>query len=282
MTSQRTPAGDDVLVRSAPIPLYVQIRDHLVRQIDQGQLHPGDRLPSEPELVERYRVGRPTIRQAVALLRQEGRVVTQRGIGTFVASQTARISLLSFDGLTHVLRAQGLEVKDTILGAGTTPEPPLEVLTVEDDGEWWTIRRLRALARKGGCQPLCVEADSFPLSLYPDAEAVFAQTGSATSVLKAAYHEQIASSEVASRAIKVPDPLRGLLELRRGEAVLAMERVNRAFDGTVVHVGSFIIRTDLVPLVEKVPNLAADRLLEGLRGVEHSLNELAAVLPEDA
>ena len=58
--------------RDSPLPLYVQIRDRIVEAIGTGDLPPGAQVPSEPELVSAYGVGRPTVRQALALLRREG------------------------------------------------------------------------------------------------------------------------------------------------------------------------------------------------------------------
>jgi len=251
------PIDERRLLREAPIPLYVQIRDRLVAAIKEGDLAPGDRIPSEPELVRTFQVGRPTVRQAVALLRQEGWVVTHRGLGTFAAGASAEISLLSFDGLTQVLRAQGLSLRDITLSSEQADTPELEVLSADDAGPWWIVRRLRYLVRGDHHEPLCVETDSFPLTVCPDAREIFARTGSATAVLEEAYGYEIDACDVASRAVRVPQRWRGALELAAGAPVLAVERVNRGVNGSVLHVGAFIIRTDLVPLIERLPNPAA-------------------------
>ena len=63
---------------------YRQIADHLRSVIDRGELHPGDRLPSEAELTRHYSVARMTARQAIQELRTEGRVVAEHGRGVFV------------------------------------------------------------------------------------------------------------------------------------------------------------------------------------------------------
>jgi GntR family transcriptional regulator len=63
---------------------YQQIADRLRDQIAAGILGPGDRLPSEPDLVSRYDASRNTVRLAIALLTNQGLVVTRQGLGTFV------------------------------------------------------------------------------------------------------------------------------------------------------------------------------------------------------
>lgn len=61
----------------------------VVRQIEQlilrGILRPGERLPAERELSERLGVSRPSLREAVAELQEEGLLVTKAGSGIYVA-----------------------------------------------------------------------------------------------------------------------------------------------------------------------------------------------------
>jgi DNA-binding transcriptional MocR family regulator len=63
---------------------YVQFADFLRRQIESGELTPGALLPSESALMQRFDVSRPMARKAVAILRNEGLVTTEQGIGTKV------------------------------------------------------------------------------------------------------------------------------------------------------------------------------------------------------
>ncbi|MHB8452803.1 MAG: GntR family transcriptional regulator [Mycobacteriales bacterium] len=247
------------LRRDSSLPLYVQIRDRLVDAITQGQLAPGARLPSEPELVARFGVGRPTVRQAIALLRQDGWVLTRRGFGTQVAASTEAVSLLGFDGLTRSLHARGISVQDTLLDSAVVSTPPLTILNVEDTGDWWTAVRLRRIPGATGLQPLCVEIDCFPCALCPHAPEVFSRTKSAAAVLQETYGFAVAASEVATVAVSVPPRWRSTLELPKGAPVLAMERVNTGLDGAVWHAVAFFLRTDLMPLVERLTNPAVAR-----------------------
>jgi GntR family transcriptional repressor for pyruvate dehydrogenase complex len=61
----------------------------VVRQIEQlilrGILRPGERLPSERELSERLGVSRPSLREAIAILQDQGLLSTKAGAGIFVA-----------------------------------------------------------------------------------------------------------------------------------------------------------------------------------------------------
>src|ERR1700742_5229418 len=57
----------------------------LSREIAQGRLRPGDRLPTEHALSATFGVSRNVVREAIAKLRSEGRVWSQQGRGAFVA-----------------------------------------------------------------------------------------------------------------------------------------------------------------------------------------------------
>lgn len=70
---------------------YELISDDLRRQIAAGELHPGDRIPSETALIERYKVSPPTLRQALAVLRTEGLLEAKHGIGTFVRAPRLKV-----------------------------------------------------------------------------------------------------------------------------------------------------------------------------------------------
>ncbi|MEV4139703.1 GntR family transcriptional regulator [Dactylosporangium sp. NPDC049742] len=70
--------------RSSDRPLYQQLADLLREQIRAGELAPGAFVPSESSLMQEYELGRPAVRNAVAVLRQEGLVVSARGARTMV------------------------------------------------------------------------------------------------------------------------------------------------------------------------------------------------------
>ena len=82
--------SDQVLKRSASIdkgsyePAYLQLANILRQSIAAGRLRPGDQLPSESQLCDRYRVSPMTVRRAINLLADQGVVTAEQGRGTFV------------------------------------------------------------------------------------------------------------------------------------------------------------------------------------------------------
>ncbi|MER6365054.1 GntR family transcriptional regulator [Kitasatospora sp. NPDC001527] len=67
--------------RRAP---YQQVADVIIREIDAGKYGPDGPIPSEPALCERFGVARETVRRALGVLRDAGRIETLRGRGSFV------------------------------------------------------------------------------------------------------------------------------------------------------------------------------------------------------
>lgn len=60
----------------------------LQQQLSLGEYQPGEKLPSEPELMEQFGVGRSTIREAIRILANTGSLSVRQGSGTFVEMQT--------------------------------------------------------------------------------------------------------------------------------------------------------------------------------------------------
>lgn len=69
-------------------PLYRQIKTLLVQGLERGDWKPGEPIPSEIELAQRYRVSQGTVRKAIDELAAENLLVRRQGRGTFVATHT--------------------------------------------------------------------------------------------------------------------------------------------------------------------------------------------------
>jgi GntR family transcriptional regulator len=91
--------------RASGLPAYRQVANQLRAQIAAGEYPAGTQLPSERELVDRYAVSRPTIRQAIAVLRTEGLVLAEHGRGLFVRPKPA-VQRLSRNRLSRRERSE--------------------------------------------------------------------------------------------------------------------------------------------------------------------------------
>lgn len=89
-------------------PLYTQLKNILIKQIKENQLKPGERLPSERELCEKYNVSRITVRQALAELENDGFIDRSHGKGTFVAQSKVEQELLTITPFQNSLLSRGM------------------------------------------------------------------------------------------------------------------------------------------------------------------------------
>jgi DNA-binding LacI/PurR family transcriptional regulator len=72
--------------KNSAIPRYYQFKELIKKQIEQGILKPGDKLSSEPKLIQKYKISSSTIRKAFLELSNEGLIRRENGKGTFVTS----------------------------------------------------------------------------------------------------------------------------------------------------------------------------------------------------
>jgi GntR family transcriptional regulator len=100
---------------NSPLPLYFQLARDIQEMIDSGELERGERVPSEISLSESYRIGRPTVRQALDLLQRKGLVLKRKGSGTFVREVPKAVSLFSLAGTSAAFMREGIKVKRNLI-----------------------------------------------------------------------------------------------------------------------------------------------------------------------
>jgi len=124
-------------------PLYQRVAQSLLREIAQGRLRAGDRLPTETELMSAHGVSRVTIRQALEVLRQQGLVERFAGRGSFV-SRPRDASVWTLQTVEDVARA-GAETDVRVLSWRLVRVPP--VLEGKLPGLGRSAYRLRGVRR---------------------------------------------------------------------------------------------------------------------------------------
>ncbi|MEV0584143.1 GntR family transcriptional regulator [Nonomuraea sp. NPDC050310] len=111
------------------VPVYRQLADIVRRQIECGELAPGQRLRTEPEYEFEYGISRASVRRAIAILRQEGLITTSRS-GSRVRTVRAMAEVPIGDE-TRVTTRMPTEMERRQLGV---PEG-VPVFVVEQDGD---------------------------------------------------------------------------------------------------------------------------------------------------
>lgn len=138
------------------VKLADQVAAKLQQLIASGEYKKGDKIPTEPELMQRFGVGRSTIRESVRILVNAGLVSVQQGKGTFVEDASVVTEPLH----QRLKRADGKELNEV--------RQMLEVSLVQKAAENRTekeVKQMRALLqqRKQAIaeenQQICLDAD---------------------------------------------------------------------------------------------------------------------------
>lgn len=217
--------------RSSPIPLYFQLKQILLEQIDSEVWQPGDLIPGEQELQDTYGLSRTTVRQTLADLVNEGRLHRQRGRGTFVTQPKFSHDPNVRPGAEGYIQSEGLEPGWEILSTDWVDHPPEGVrkrLQIDDNVRIYRIHRLR-LANN---ETIGYHYAYIPEPFVPQLNLEKLSEGGSLRYLRDL--PQMANS-IAQRTIEATianGPEIEKLGASPGEAILTIERLILADDGT--------------------------------------------------
>ena len=229
---------------SSGVALWRQVADGIERSIADGRLAAGDKLPSEIEIAETYRVNRHTVRRALAALSERGLVRAERGSGTYVEAPRLAYPLRSRTRFSEIVGTVGREPHGQLIAA--TEEPATRelarLLTLKTGAPLVRIETLRLADRV----PICVSTSWLSAERFPDAGHVFARAHSMTKLLA---HYSIrdyrrGASRITASIVEATDAAR--LDLALGRAVLVIDSTDVDPEGA--------------PLVAKRSRFAAERV----------------------
>ena len=230
---------DVVVNRSSPVPLYFHVAEQIEGAILDGELAPGDRIANEVALADQLGLSRPTIRQAIQTLVDKGLLVRKRGVGTQVVNAPIRrtVELTSlYDDLTR----SGLRPTTTVLAlelAGADA-PARQRLNVTSAERVWRLERLRAI--KGA--PLALMCNFVPASVTDLSQVDLEHTGLYEHFRAQAINLRVAHQVIGARTVDTREAR--LLDGRKGDPVLTMERTAYDDQGRAVEYGLHLYRPD--------------------------------------
>ncbi|MFE2075786.1 GntR family transcriptional regulator [Streptomyces misionensis] len=216
MTDARTPMprglfGDDAL------PLYERTAAQLLEDLRAAAARPGDRLPSERALVERYAVSRVTLRSALAQLESRGIVRPSSSRGWFVAelgllpeaTMTSGSVAPQVQGFADYAQANGLTTASKVLSATVRPATVSEAeqLRIAPGADLFDLHRLRFL---DGLL-VVLEHNRLPLAACPALAETDFSTASLYATLRAADPPQL--PRVADYSVEARHPTPREIEL---------------------------------------------------------------------
>lgn len=232
------------LDKQAPTPYYVQIAEILGQRVAQG-VYPRDTfLPSEAELAREFGVTRMTVRGALRVLQEQGKVRTERGRGTRVSAAKLELSLLHFYSVGRDIPQTGREIRSRVLQAERVQAPAqvARALALPVTGPVSEIVRLRALDEV----PFILERSYLPASWAPGIEEQDLTDASIYELLEQTYGLRVAYARESIQPLVVAAGQAELLELTPGTAAFLVERVCFGEDEQPLEYRRSVIRSDLV------------------------------------
>ncbi|MCU1437127.1 MAG: GntR family transcriptional regulator [Naasia sp.] len=152
----------------ARAPMSVQLRDALLAYFEEHGVKPGDRVLSEPEIVDQFKVGRSTAREALKLLEHDGLVEVRPGLGRYLSSLSAASvarPVTRFESVSEMLRGLGYNAETLVLSVREDLPDELERagLSIAADRTVVRVERLRS----EGDAPLIYSVDTIIRDYIP-------------------------------------------------------------------------------------------------------------------
>lgn len=101
-----------------PRTLAIRLRDRIAELIRDEGLKPGDKLPTEAQLTDRFKISRPALREALKLLEQDDIIYVTHGRGRFVSAMSAvqvERPITVFESVTDMTRHYGYSTTNKVL-----------------------------------------------------------------------------------------------------------------------------------------------------------------------
>lgn len=220
--STRTP-GRPGAPTTRPL-LADMVRDGLRRAVITGTWPPGDKLPNEDALAERFGVSRATIREAVRGLVEEGYLARRHGSGTYVTARPLlRNSLDTNFSYTAYLESTGVRAGRRILGLRQIPasDAVAEQLRLEPEAPIVELRRVRTADDR----PAVYSVDHLPADIVDAARDREALGGSIYALLAGLGHP-VRHAEAVVAPATADVELTAVLEVAPGTLLQHLQQVD--------------------------------------------------------
>lgn len=240
------------IVHDSQRPYYQQLYDILRRQITSGHWKPGDRLPSESELIDQYEVSRIVVRQAFDMLVNEGWVYRRRGRGTFVTTPTIEQGLTRIISFTEDMQRRGMHAGTKILSARLEPAPDdvAAKLNVAPGTELAVLERLRL----ADGEPMSIESSHLVHRLCPGIlEGNYAATPLHAALMDR-YDIRLVRATQAIRAVSADKPVAAQLGIATKSPLFYIERTSFSQYGMPVEFLQLYHRGDRYVLYNELRN----------------------------
>ena len=219
--------GDAVQpIRLQKVSLSTRAQHYLLELIEAGTYQPGEQLPSEADLAVQLGISRPTLREALLNLEQEGVIVRRHGVGTFVRPAYARRlegGLERLESILELAARQGLQLHFRALEIEQEPAGP-ELASILHLPAGEPLTRVQRVILVDGT-PVAYMLDVVPSALLAPGEIGEDFGGSVLDLLRQRENLQAAQAVADIVALDADRSLAEKLAVKSGQALLLIEEL---------------------------------------------------------
>lgn len=214
--------------RTAPRsrPLRLQVRDRVFDLLTERRLHPGDQIPTEPELIDLLGVSRATLREGLQLLEQEGVLATRHGLGRFlVAAPEKMITDLSrLRGVSELLQEHRIRANVRLLGVDRRPADQVVAGALQTSQGVPVLLLERVWEQRAG--PVIYSIDILPETLIGPAWTRREFEGSLLELIEKRSGRVLGHAHSEVRAVRLPPALAQRIGVSPETPWLRMDQIN--------------------------------------------------------
>lgn len=227
--------------RNSPLPLYYQLKELLLSKIQKGELKPGQQLPTEEDIQQKYEVSRTTVRQALRELELDGRINRYAGRGTFVSEPKVQEGTEAFDLEISELQEQGLQLVWKVIFAEEVPAPEWVAakLQITPGTKTFCLKRLRIANESAIGYVISYVAEEF----MDKVDLSRAEQGGTMAYLTGISLERFMAERVVE-ALPAERDVARILGIDPGTPVLVLNRILRSPDAKPMELFKGIYRGD--------------------------------------
>lgn len=224
------------------MPYYLQIYYELVNKIEAMVYKPNDLLPSENELVEEYGVTRVTIRNSIKKLKDEGRIRTEKGKGSYVNPPKLIQNLDKIYSLARDFNEEGHEIKSELIEVHTelcdeTIGKHLQLMSNEQVIVIKILRKINDI-------PVVIQASYLPMNIVPGLTASDMDKCAIYNLLEDKYNIKLVKATEYFDPVIADEYSSELLKVDTGTPLFLTERITYTEGRKPIEFRRCVVRSD--------------------------------------
>jgi GntR family transcriptional regulator len=232
------------------LTLYTRVEEAIATEIAQGEYRPGDQLPTEDALLQRFQVSRITVRRAIQNLVRRGLLEIRRGLGTFVLSPQIEAELTKLTGFVEDMNAAGRKATARVVSQSvvTASARVAECLQLAKGTKVMQIKRVRL----AGGVPISFDETYLPLPLGKQIVRNDLRLHPIFTLLEEQYGVPLIEADYELEAVTATKAIADALHVRVGSPIFQIERTSMTTGNHPVDYEVLSYRGDLVRFVTKL------------------------------